>query len=57
MLGQYNTGVKSEDQESDLLKNNNFQIVEKSFQCSFENCFKIFREKGNLKTHLRIHVK
>ena len=31
--------------------------VQKTYVCSFPECNKIFKEKGNLKTHLRIHVK
>lgn len=29
----------------------------KLFKCPYENCQKIFKEKGNLKTHIRVHVK
>jgi len=28
----------------------------RDFVCPFENCRKAFYEKGNLKTHLRLHT-
>lgn len=28
----------------------------KPFKCPYENCRKQFNERGNLKTHLRIHT-
>lgn len=31
------------------------QTGEKPFICPFDNCDKTFTEKGNLKTHIRIH--
>lgn len=31
--------------------------TKKKFYCDYPNCRKYFREKGNLKTHSRIHVK
>jgi hypothetical protein len=32
------------------------EVDERKFLCEFPNCQKKFKEKGNLKTHLRIHV-
>lgn len=28
----------------------------KIYKCPYENCKKTFKEKGNLKTHIRVHV-
>lgn len=33
-----------------------FQLGEKPFECLFPGCGKKFNEKGNLKTHVRIHT-
>ena len=32
------------------------QKQRKLFKCDYEGCNRQFREKGNLKTHIRIHV-
>ena len=28
----------------------------KQYQCPYDSCQRIFKEKGNLKTHIRVHV-
>lgn len=28
----------------------------RKFNCPYENCDRVFKEKGNLRTHLRVHV-
>ena len=33
-----------------------FKTGNKPFRCPFKNCNKFFNEKGNLKTHIRIHT-
>jgi hypothetical protein len=38
-------------------KNFLIQLLERNlYKCPFGDCNRLFREKGNLKTHLRVHV-
>ena len=41
---------------STLRKHKNKHTKEKPYQCNFEGCNKRFAEKGNLKSHFRVHV-
>ena len=31
-------------------------LERKMFKCPLESCMRVFKEKGNLKTHIRVHV-
>jgi uncharacterized Zn-finger protein len=34
-----------------------FKFLDKrNFRCPFKDCGKLFKEKGNLRTHIRVHV-
>lgn len=37
--------------------NSKFHENSKSHVCPFKNCGKVFKEKGNLKNHIRAHVR
>lgn len=40
-------------------KYNNYNLTiedKRIFKCPVDNCGKLFREKGNLRTHIRVHV-
>jgi hypothetical protein len=33
-----------------------FYLDKRTFKCPYGKCGRLFKEKGNLKTHIRIHV-
>lgn len=39
-----------------MSSNQTIEITSRTYICEFEGCEKIFKEKGNLKTHFRTHV-
>jgi uncharacterized Zn-finger protein len=32
------------------------KLDKRSFRCPYKDCGKLFKEKGNLRTHIRVHV-
>lgn len=51
----YDTNLKVAEQ-GEILLNEGALNTEYQFVCPFSSCKKSFKEKGNLKTHIRIHV-
>jgi hypothetical protein len=57
MQVQFTPELGTEDKNKGSVSNNNIPSTEEDYRCPFENCNKIFAYKGNLKTHMRIHVR
>lgn len=53
---QDNNMPLNSDSKSLSLNNKSTKSCSKKYPCPYAKCNKIFNEKGNLQTHIRIHV-
>lgn len=56
-VGFFGKQIEHQGFMSQLVKYKRRKGIKRSFKCPYEGCKKSFPDSGNLKTHIRIHVR